>query len=153
MTIKHSDDGHIEVKWMSSRIGGIAAGGEWRVCFRFNEANSQRCVNDLARTSQATPHVAGLAALVHQAHPGWSPHEIKAAIMGRISGLLLEPAPRSSRTKPPDVVVGIDLTATRRVAGWRGRIRTFDLVIQRIHRRCAVRGRPNQRPSAPETLP
>ena len=48
-----------------------------------------------------------------------------------ISGLLLGAAPRSSRTKPPYVVTGSSWTATRGVAGWRGRIRTFDLLIQR----------------------
>jgi hypothetical protein len=45
-------------------------------------------------------------------------------------GSFLEPAPRCFRTKPPDLVVGIDWTATRGVTGWRGRIRTFDLLIQ-----------------------
>ena len=49
---------------------------------------------------------------------------------GASRGSFFEPAPHSSRTKPPDVVVGIGWTATRGVAGWRGRIRTFDLLIQ-----------------------
>jgi hypothetical protein len=55
---------------------------------------------------------------------------------GALRGSFLEPAPRSSRTKPPDVVWGVPRAATRGVAGWRdtgwrGRIRTFDLLIQR----------------------
>jgi subtilisin family serine protease len=32
-------------------------------------------------TSMATPHVAGVAALVKQGHPGWGPQEIKTSVM------------------------------------------------------------------------
>eukprot|EP00897_Mesotaenium_endlicherianum_P006317 jgi/Mesen1/5713/ME000289S04811 len=37
--------------------------------------------NVLSGTSQAAPHVAGAAALVRQAHPGWSAFAVKSALM------------------------------------------------------------------------
>jgi subtilisin family serine protease len=41
-------------------------------------------------TSQATPHVAGVAALLHQLHPGFSPRRIKALIMNQATRSLAD---------------------------------------------------------------
>ena len=59
----------------------------------------------------------------------WVLHDVtpRQAVMVRA---FLESTPRSVRTRPPNVVVGSPWAATRWVAGWRGRIRTFDLLIQ-----------------------
>ncbi len=48
-----------------------------------------------AGTSMASPHVAGAAALVVQAHPAWTPDQVKAALMNRAVDLAdLSPVPR-----------------------------------------------------------
>ena len=48
-----------------------------------------------AGTSMAAPHVSGAAALVIQAHPAWTPEQVKAALMNRAIDLDdLSPVPR-----------------------------------------------------------
>ena len=60
----------------------------------------------LSGTSMAAPAVAGVAALVQQAHPGWLPRSIKAAIIGTAA---------SGRVKPFDLrLAGAGLAQPRK---------------------------------------
>jgi subtilisin family serine protease len=52
----------------------------------------------LSGTSMASPHVAGIAALVHAANPGWSPLAVKAAIVGTASAAAGDISPYNVRT-------------------------------------------------------
>ncbi len=52
----------------------------------------------LSGTSMASPHVAGIAALVHAANPTWSPLAIKGAIVGTASAAAGDLSPYNVRT-------------------------------------------------------
>jgi subtilisin family serine protease len=56
----------------------IAAPGDTIASTRSGSGND---VTVLSGTSMASPHVAGIAALVRQSHPTWTPGEVKAALM------------------------------------------------------------------------
>ncbi|GGM44038.1 peptidase S8 [Longimycelium tulufanense] len=61
----------------------------------------------ISGTSMAAPHTTGVAALVRQAHPDWSPEEVKAAVMNTANADL--------RTGPNGTVYGPNRVGSGRV--------------------------------------
>ncbi|MBE1464873.1 S8 family peptidase [Kibdelosporangium phytohabitans] len=70
-------------------------------------ATSGNQVLVISGTSMATPHVAGVAALVRQAHPDWTPEEVKAAVMTTAND--------DVRTEPNGIVFAPQRTGAGRV--------------------------------------
>nr|WP_239029243.1 S8 family serine peptidase [Pseudonocardia acidicola] len=61
----------------------VAAPGESIVSAAVGTGDGRKV---LSGTSMASPFVAGVAALVHQTHPDWTPEQLKAAIMNTADG-------------------------------------------------------------------
>lgn len=74
------------------RVGDVAAGESSILLKPEITAPGSNIVSSLAGTgtggaafsgtSMSSPHVAGVAALIKQAHPNWTPEQVKSAIMG-----------------------------------------------------------------------
>ncbi len=77
-------------------------------------AGSGNLQESLSGTSMATPHVAGIAALVRQAHPDWAPALVKAAIINGTDPTVL--ANYATHTAGAGFVDAVSSARTRVVA-------------------------------------
>ncbi|WP_164545483.1 S8 family serine peptidase [Paenibacillus albus] len=60
---------------------GVNIMSTWPKYKQFNsDATYDQAYNRISGTSMATPHIAGLALLIKQAHPNWTPFDIRAAL-------------------------------------------------------------------------
>lgn len=74
----------------------VSAPGVSICAAQWQDAFGNNCLGDkeltaISGTSMAAPHIAGVAALIKQAHPNWSPLTIKSVIKSTALDLVLEP--------------------------------------------------------------
>lgn len=70
---------------------GVNIRSTWPAFGKINpDANYERAYNRISGTSMASPHIAGLALLVLQKHPDWSPRDVRAALANTADTLVDE---------------------------------------------------------------
>ncbi len=75
------------------------------------------CWGQISGTSMATPHLAGMAAVVRQAHPAWTAEQVRAAIVGTAQGGVLRDAATGREVVQDVQVVGTGIAQLDRAVG------------------------------------
>ncbi|WP_025688096.1 S8 family serine peptidase, partial [Paenibacillus zanthoxyli] len=75
-------DANLSIKpdFVAPGVGILSTWPAYKKYDEFKDASYDKAYNRISGTSMATPHVAGLALLLKQAHPTWGPFEIRAAL-------------------------------------------------------------------------
>ncbi|KAI3691724.1 hypothetical protein L6452_31526 [Arctium lappa] len=79
---------------------GVSVLAAWPVSIE-NNTQMSTTFNMMSGTSMSCPHLAGIAALLKAAHPGWSPAAIKSAIMTTADQVSLNGRPIEDERKLP----------------------------------------------------
>ncbi|QWU18160.1 S8 family serine peptidase [Paenibacillus sophorae] len=75
-------DANLSIKpdFIAPGVGILSTWPAYQKYDEFKNASYDEAYNRISGTSMASPHVAGLALLLKQAHPTWGPFEIRAAL-------------------------------------------------------------------------